>query len=115
MTDAAAQAAPWIVTAGTVAVALVREVFGRANKQDAAVLALLKSCNDKHDQRDAKDAERDVRMEALIADVARLTEAHRPCAPAISALRREIQALRRDSKTPPGLPVQHEEVGGHDE
>jgi hypothetical protein len=110
MTDETATAAPWIVTAGTVAVAALREVFGRKNKQDAAVLSLLQSCNDKHDARDAKDEERDAKMESLIADVARLTEAHKPCAPAINALRREVQALR-DTQRPPAMPVMHEEVG----
>lgn len=103
-------AAPWIVTAGTVAIAALREVFGRKGKQDEAVLMLLRACNDKHDARDAKDDERDARIETLISEVATLREAHRPCVPAINALREEVRELR-DSQRPPAMPVMHDEVG----
>jgi hypothetical protein len=95
-------AVPWVVTAGTVAVAALRELFGRKGKQDDAVLALLRSCNDKHDARDAKDDERDAKMETLIARVATLAEAHKPCAPRIAALEKQVSELRKTDPPPRG-------------
>ncbi len=104
------ETASWAVTAGTIAVAALREVFGRKGKQDAAVLTLLQECNASHRARDAKDEERDEKMERLLTEVATLREAHKPCAPAINALTREVRELR-ESQRPPALPEMHDEVG----
>lgn len=113
MADETATAAPWVVTAGTIALAAIREVFGRKNKQDDAVLALLESCNAKHDARDAKDDERDAKLTELVAKVAQLTEAHKPCGPRIAKLERRLEELRPTDR--PGSPDMHEEVGGYGE